>query len=122
MDPLEMTAAELVCLREGMGFTVRAVAAALEVTERTIHRWERKGPGQMRRSQADRLVWLVEYTDRAVEDLVAAHAPGERIVTYATDQAYRGSNPEVVLSAAWHRQVARRAAERCGARIDYEQA
>lgn len=120
MDPLEMNAGELVCLREAMGFTVRAFAAALEVTERTIHRWERKGPGQMRRSQADRLVWLVKYTDRAVEELAARHGPGDWIVIYLTDQAYRDSNPEVILSAAWHRQVARRAAEQCGARVCFE--
>jgi len=115
-DPLEMTCAELRGLRESLGLTVRALAEGIGQDESTVYRWE-SGAQRISAGNARSLAALVDYTDRRVEDLVAAHRPGAPIVTYPSDRADRGSGPGRVLSAQWHRVVARRAAERTGARV-----
>lgn len=114
-DPAEMTIAELRRLRESLGLTVRALAAAIGVDRRTVTRWE--AGEALSEGSASALRRLVEYTNRSVDKLAETHGPGDRIVTYPTDKAYREAGGQ--LPSAWHRMVADRAAERCGARIDY---
>lgn len=117
--PLIMTAAELRCLRERLGLSTRALAAAIGRSERNVARWE-NGQQRLARETADALVDLADYTDAAVDALVAA-AP-DTISVYRNDAAFRAHEDtgDRVLSAAWHRMVAARAAERIpGAVITY---
>lgn len=109
--PLLMTAAELRCLRERLGLTTRALAAAIGRTERNVARWE-TGPQRISRETADALIDLVSYTDEAVDALAETQA--ETIMVYRTDEEFRAieDTGKRVLSAAWHRMVAGRAAER----------
>lgn len=114
-----MTPAELRCLRERLGLTVRAMESAIGMTYQTITRWE-NGSRPISNSNARALADLVAYTDAAVDALVEA-APA-RIVVYRDDNAFRDHEDTGgrVLSAAWHRAVAWRAAERiAGAVITY---
>lgn len=117
-----MSPAELLCLRGSLGLTLKAFAAAVGVDSSTVFAWEGdpkriSKPQKISEANARAVAALVEYTDRAVADLAAAHGPGNPIVIYSTDKQYRAAGG--VLSAAWHRMVARRAAAECGARIVY---
>ncbi|WP_081883401.1 helix-turn-helix transcriptional regulator [Glycomyces tenuis] len=112
-----MNRAGLLCLRRSLGLTVTSLAAAIGVTRRTVTRWEAGEP--IYRLNAEALADLVAYTDQTVADLAAVHGPENPIVTYLTDESYRASRPERVVSAEWHQLVAWRAAEECGARIIY---
>lgn len=124
-DPADMSPSDLRLLREELGLSVRGLAAALGVTERAIHRWEIEAQ-QMRQAQADRFADLVEYTDRAVDELVAAHIVGQRLPVYPNNAAYqqaaKAEGHERVLTAQWHRAVVRRAAKQTGAHTDWARA
>lgn len=111
--PSEMNPAELRCLREELRLTVRALSAAIGQSYQTISRWE-SGERTPSRYSASALADLAAYTDAAVADLVDTHEPGSTIVTYLDDEAFRShvGTGVFVLSAAWHRGVATRAAER----------
>ncbi|MEU5157282.1 helix-turn-helix transcriptional regulator [Glycomyces sp. NPDC021274] len=114
-----MTAAELRCLRELLGLSTRALAAAIGRSERNVARWE-NGQQRLARDTAEALAELADYTDAAVDALVAA-AP-DTISVYRNDGEFRAHEDTGarVLSAAWHRMVAARAAERIpGAVITY---
>lgn len=111
--PLIMNAAELLCLRERLGFTQEALARAIGRAGRNVRKWESLSSTQkVSRESADALLDLVAYTDAAVDALVKA-APAT-IVIYRTDAEFRANEDtgERVLSAAWHRMVAARAGER----------
>jgi len=110
-DPSEMTPAELRCLREELRLTVRALSAAIGQTYQTVSRWE-SGERTPSRYSASALADLAAFTDAAVADLVEAHEPGSTIVTYLDDETFREhvDTGAFVLSAAWHRGVAWRAA------------
>lgn len=120
-NPSEMTPAELRCLREELRLTIKALSTAIGQTYQTVTRWE-SGERALSRYSASALADLVALTDTAVADLVEAHEPGSTIVTYLDDETFRehvGAG-HFVLSAAWHRGVATRAAERIpGAVITY---
>lgn len=114
--PHTMTPAELRALRESMGLTVRALAAAVGVGERAVDRWER-GHSRPARRHAARLEGLRAYTDAAVESL----STEDPILTYRTTEEFHAAEPpgEWVLPASWHRMVAWRAAQDTGAVIRY---
>lgn len=119
--PLIMTAAELRCLRESLGLTIRALAKAVNHTERNISRWENAEQPISRRS-AEALVDLVAYTDETLAAVVATHASGSTIITYRSDEEFqeRFDTGGRALSASWHRMVAWRAAQQIpGAVITY---
>lgn len=119
--PSEMTPAELRCLREELRLTVRALSTAIGQTYQTVTRWE-SGERAPSRYSASALADLEAFTDAAVDDLVETHGPGAVIVTYLDDQSFqdRVDTGVFVLSAAWHRGVAWRAAKRIpGAVITY---
>jgi DNA-binding transcriptional regulator YiaG len=109
--PLIMTTAELRCLRERLGLTPAALAAAIGRSERNVRRWE-NGEQRISRETADAMIALASYTDAAVDALVEA-APST-ITVYRDDEAFRAHEDtgSRVLSAAWHRMVAARTAER----------
>ena len=109
--PLIMTTAELRCLRERLGLTPGALAAAIGRSERNVRRWE-NGEQRISRDTADAMIALAAFTDAAVDALVEA-APAT-ITVYRDDAAFRALEDTGgrVLSAAWHRMVAVRAAER----------
>lgn len=120
--PLLMTTAELRCLRESLGMTVRDLALAIGWHERNVHRWE-SGDSAVTRAAADALNDLVAFTDRLVDQLAEAHPAGSTITVYPDGKA---SLPDELaaygdrrLSAAWYRAAAWRAADRTGARIAY---
>jgi len=120
-DPSEMTPAELRCLREELRLTVRALSAAIGQTYQTVSRWE-SGERTPSRYSASALADLEAFTDAAVANLVEAHEPGSTIVTYLDDETFREHVDTGIftLSAAWHRGVAWRAAQRIpGAVITY---
>jgi DNA-binding transcriptional regulator YiaG len=119
--PLLMTDAELRCLREQLGLSVRELGRAVGRHERNVHRWE-SGDHAISRDTADELQALVSYTETAVADLAASHPAGTTIVTYRAD----GDMPDHIkkrgdreLSASWHRAVAWRAAQQTGATVTY---
>lgn len=117
-DPSEMNPAQLLRLRESfLELSTRSLGAAIGVDRRTVIRWEAGDP--LSEANAQALRELVEYTNRCVDDLVASHAPGEPIITYRTDEDYRASKPDRVLTARWHRGAAERAADRVGGWIDF---
>lgn len=118
--PSEMTPAELRCLRESLSLTVRALSAAVGQSYQTITRWE-SGERAISQRSAAALADLVAYTDEAVETLVAIHSPGSVLTTFLADDEVREhvDTGGWVLSAAWHRMVAWRAAGRTGARVRY---
>jgi transcriptional regulator with XRE-family HTH domain len=102
-----------------MGLTIRAMSAALGITYQTITRWE-NGSWPISNTNAGVLSELVAYTNAVVDALVEA-APAT-IIVYRDDKAFRANEDTGgwMLSAAWHRMVAVRAAERIpGARVDY---
>lgn len=116
--PSEMTPVELRCLRESLGFTVRALSAAIGRTYQTITRWE-SGEHPISAHSAAALADLVAYTSVFETDLAATHPAGSTITTYLTDKAVAEfvDTGGRVLSAAWHRGVAWRAAKRTGATV-----
>lgn len=119
--PSEMTPAELRCLRESLGLTVRAMSAAVGQTYQTVTRWE-SGERRISPRSAAALADLVGYTDAFVDGLVRVHRAGRPLVTYLTDDDLRAhvDTGGRVLSAAWHRASAWRAAGRVpGARVVY---
>lgn len=119
--PSEMTPAELRCLREELRLTVRALSTAIGQTYQTVTRWE-SGERAPSRYSASALADLEAFTDAAVDDLVETHGPGATIMTYLDDESFQEhvDTGVFVLSAAWHRGVAWRAAERIpGAVITY---
>ncbi len=114
--PLIMNAAELLCLREELGFSQEALARAIGRAGRNVRKWEAATQAVSRES-ADALIDLIAYTDAAVDALVEA-AP-DKIVIYRTDAEFRvheDTNGRV-LSAEWHRRVAARAAKLSGATV-----
>lgn len=136
--PSEMTPAALLCTREGLGLSMTDLAAVLgleardaadspelnrsqrqprRLSAKTVKRWERGWP--ISEANAAAFEALIAYTDEAVRAIVEAWRPGEPIVTYMDDEAFRAAEPGVwrSLPASWHRAVARRAAEQTGARI-----
>lgn len=121
--PSEMTPGELLCLREALGLTVRALSHATGLSYQTITRWESEsGEWPISRPSAERMADLVAYTNETVAGVVATHPPGSTIVIYRRDKAFREhvNTGDWVLSAAWHRMVAWRAAERIpGATVTY---
>jgi transcriptional regulator with XRE-family HTH domain len=112
----------LKCLRESLGLTVTALAAATGQAYRTITRWEDDAHPPISERSAAALAELVAHTDRVVADLVATHPAGSTIIVYPDgkntlprDLAEYGGRR---LSPAWYRAAAWRAAERTGAKID----
>jgi len=117
--PLLMTDAELRCLREQLGLSVRDLAKAVNRHERNVHRWE-NGEQAISRETAEALQSLVAYTDATVNALVALGG-GEAITTYRNDEAFHEAFDAgaLKLPASWHRAVAWRAAQQTGAAITY---
>lgn len=114
--PHTMTTAELRALRESLGLSLRAFAAAVGVGERTVDRWER-GDSRPARRHVARIEALCAYTEAAVERLTGQAV----ILTYRTTAEFHDAEPPEgwVLPASWHRQVAWRAAQETGAVIRY---
>lgn len=115
--PSEMTPNGLRCLRESLGLTVRALSHAIGQSYQPITQWE-KGERPISTRNAAVFADLVEYTETCVEAL-AAEPPENGLVTYLRDEEFREhvDTGGWVLSAAWHRMVVWRAAERSGAEI-----
>ena len=137
--PSEMTPTALLCTREGLGLSMTDLGAVLgldagdaagsaelwgsrrsraPLDPKTVRRWE-QGTWPISEASAAAFAALIAYTDEAVRAIVEAWQPGEPIVTYVDDESFHAAEPWAwrSLPASWHRAVARRAAERAGARI-----
>lgn len=117
--PLLMTDAELRCLREQLGLSVRDLAKAVGRHERNVHRWE-NGEQAISRETADAVQELVAFTNATVTALV--DGGGETIATYRNDQTFHENFETGArnLPASWHRAVAWRAAKQIpGATVRY---
>ena len=136
--PSEMSPADLLCAREGMGLSITELAVvlgldareqasgpALERSQRqpgplhprTVKRWERGGG--ISAPNAAAFARLLEHTEETAQEIVDGHRPGEPIVTYLDDAAFHAGGGWPALTARWHRAVAKRAKDRTGARIVY---
>lgn len=109
-----MTPAELRVVREFLGFSVPALAAHLEVSERTVRHWE-EGRYQIpdgTRLEIERIeVETDDYVEAVVEALSAAQTPDGALAVsvYPTDEDYRAVDPTSPYPASWHRSVIARA-------------
>lgn len=114
-----LTGAELRAARELLGITSDHLAKVLRVNPRTVRSWEQGRdaiPGRIRPELAD----IKESADEAVRNLVdALAADADTLITYRNDEEYKAAHPDGGWSAAWHRQVAQRAADQAGVRLDY---
>lgn len=113
------TSAEMKCLRESMGLTTKWLSKRWGVAEYSVQRWER---GRILPDELDAdLHDLKRRFDREVQHTAAeadranemTGEPTAIIVPRNDVDATRG------MPAAWHRAIAQRAAELCGARILY---
>lgn len=113
-DPL--TDAELRAAREYLGLTGDHLAKVLGVNPRTLRSWEQGRdpiPGRIRPEIAE----LLADTKQTVEAMVEEEE--DVLFTYRDDEEYQAANPADRWSAAWHRRVCARTAERTGARVEY---
>lgn len=107
----DMTSAEFKSLRESMGLTTKWVADHWNVAEYSVKRWERnrQPPEEIARGMLD--------LKRRFDALVARDSkagPDTTLLVPRLDRECPDGMP-----AAWHRAIARRAAEAHGARILY---
>jgi len=107
-----VTPAEFRCLREYLGLPLGWTAAALDVAERTVNRWE-SGVTPVPEHAAKALRKLSLYTDTAVASLMAKQPTMLR--TTASDAVVAPGLP-----GSWHRAVCARVADHLGVRIDYD--
>ncbi len=107
-----MNSAEFRCVREFLGLTQEALAAALGVADRTIRRWE-AGTDLIPDGARLDIEALEESTMRAVLALVGElrDAPDPTAVVYRTDAEYHAAEPSARMPASWHRMVIMRAAQ-----------
>lgn len=126
-DSAAMTAAEFRSSRERMGLSSEWVAHLLQVTARTIRRWEHLDQ-PIPDSQAEQLAHLERRFDRFVDQVVEAVREAQAdafdheqwVTTYETDEDYLAENPDGEWSAGWHRAAMAHAAARVpGLRITY---
>ena len=106
-----MTSAEFRCTREYLGLPLNWVAKRLDVTERTVYRWE-AGVTPIPPHAVDMLRGMAKYTDRAAKSLYT-HG---KLTTY-TDAVTIGDEE---LPASWHRILCARVAARTGVQITYD--
>lgn len=114
-----LTGAELRAARELLGITSDHLAKVIGVNPRTVRSWEQGRdavPGRIRPELAE----IKQAADAAVRHLVAGLGDDDdAVITYRTDEEYKAAHPSGNWSAAWHRQVALRAAVEAGVRLDY---
>lgn len=114
-----LTGAELRAARELLGITSDHLAKVIGVNPRTVRSWEQGRdsiPGRIRPELAE----IKEAADSAVRKLIDDLADDDdAVITYRTDDEYKAAHPTGKWSAAWHRQVALRAAAEAGLRLDY---
>lgn len=118
---LPMSAAEFRCLRDWLGLTAQWLADHLEVSPRSVQRWD-DGSSPVPAGVADELLRLSEVTydvlDGLVEKLLDATDPG--VITYRSDADYHRHHPEVDWPASWHRALCARLADEVpGLRIEF---
>lgn len=120
-DDERMTDAEFRVVREHLGLTGDWLAAHLEVTPRTVRRWEQGMypiPDDVRLAMEDLEARTGAFVSGAVEQLMDLPDPG--VVVYRTDAEYRTAHPDIAFPASWHRAaVARIAQEVPALRIAY---
>lgn len=118
MTPAAMTSAEFRIAREALGVSGEWLAAELDVTERTLRRWE-TGTTRVPAGVAADMTKIQAATDRfvaqIVEQLAHDNADDEApwwVLTYASDAAYRAEWPELTWPAGWHRAAMGRVMQR----------
>lgn len=116
-----MSPAEFRVVREFLGFSVEAMAAYLDVSDRTVRYWESGKyaiPDGVRLAVEDLEERTGVFVGGVVDQLM--DLPEPTVLTYRSDREYRAAHPEAGLPAAWHRAViARVALEVHGLRIEY---
>lgn len=111
-DAAAMTDAELRVLREHLGMTGDALAAYLDVSDRTVRHWE-AGKYAIPAGVATTVRALAADTRDAVDELAAqllTH-PEPAAVVYRTDAEYWAAEPTAQLPASWQRAVVGRVRE-----------
>lgn len=117
-DEEPLTGAELRAARELLGITSDHLAKVLGVNPRTVRSWEQGRdaiPGRIRTELAE----IKAAADAAVRELVDSLGDDDAVITYRNDEEYKAAHPRGKWSAAWHRQVAQRAADEANVRLDY---
>jgi transcriptional regulator with XRE-family HTH domain len=108
-----MNAAQIRSIREYLGLSHTELAAALEVDERSVRRWE-TGEQTIRDHNADGIRQLVAITAKTVRRHVIylQGRPGATLRTYRSDEDMWVEHPNFrPLPARWHRMLAARVAE-----------
>ena len=108
-DSAAMTAAEFRVLRDHLGLTGEWLAEHLQVTLRTVRRWDAGTspiPGGVAATMWELEAESDAFVTAVVEEL-RADGPDEDgsawVTTYASDAAYRAEHPDLDWPAAWHR-------------------
>lgn len=120
-----MTAAELRLARETLGVPAQWLADRLNVTLRTVRRWESTGPVSAHAAAVTRDLLRAqdEFVDAVVAALSDDNTAGETdlwVSTYANDDDYHAEHPDLLWPASWHRAAMARAARALpGVRVTY---
>lgn len=107
-----MTDAEFRVVREYLGLPQDWLAAHLQVTERTVRRWEAGTsliPDGVRLELEDIEARTGEFISRVIDSIM--DVPDPVIVTYRSDDDYRAAHPDQPWPASWHRAVVARVAQ-----------
>ena len=115
-----MTAAEFRIAREHLGVTGDWIAWQLDVTGRTVRRWE-QGSARIPAGAAQEVRALVDHQDAFVAALIERcriDGPDEDgtawAATYPDDESLAEEHPEVEYPASWHRAAMGRVAASVG--------
>ncbi len=111
-DDERMTPAELKVVREFLGMSGAALAAYLQVSDRTVRHWEDGKypiPDGVRLAIEDLEARTAEFVAGVVEKLM--DYPDPVVVTYRTDREYHQAHPDIPFPASWHRAVVARVAQ-----------
>lgn len=115
----EMTGAEFRCLREFLGLNSAWMANHLDVSERTVLRWE-FGRNDVRDFAILAIQTIANHAEELVSHLVDACEGSPPVIrTYRTDEDFQ-ADTGLPYPASWHRAAAIRAALQVdGSSIEY---
>jgi len=114
-----LTPAEIRVLREYLGLSEMALAAYLQVTDRTVRHWE-AGQTTIPAAAQDLMIHLAARTAETVEAIVRSSPLMDRprpvLLTFRSDAEFTAEHhlnePGRPLPASWHRALCARVAHR----------
>lgn len=119
-DSASMTAAEFRIARERLGVTGDWIAWRLDVTGRTVRRWE-QGSARIPAGAGQDVRDLVDHQDQfvaAISERFRLDGPDEDgaswAAVYPDDESLAEEHPEVEYPASWHRAAMGRVAASLG--------